>query len=356
MQKRQPEELREGGSSGFKSGGRSGEVRIERTFSNEVRRGHPLVAYESAWAPAIRKIDWVAGKAGARDQILVSADGQEILLERLDVREGRVMGEETWSGLCEALLSHKKCVFNPRAVTYRIHRKDIEQVIEDSPYQYHPVKDEWVLRHLLYRHKSRERVAEELDVTQAKVEYWTDKKGVEFPWKNKKVMEDLYRLCGGNSKDISNYLNGGEGTIRRWLKKHGIRETRTRDGIDQSSLRELFVDERLSRAEIGRKLGCSPGKVSYWLNKYGIHRKERTNDYLSYMSHKGYPCWFFDEEGSKRRVRVHRLAAVAKFGLDSVKGMSVHHQSGVPWDNRLSNLELISNEKHAKHHNLAHND
>lgn len=283
MQKRQPEELREGGSSGFKSGGRSGEVRIERTFSNELKRGHPLVAYESAWVPAIRKIDWVAGRAGARDQILVSADGQEILLERLDVHEGRVMGEETWSGLCEALLSHKKCVFNPWVVTYRIHRNHIEQVIEDSPYQYHPVKDEWVLRHLLYRHKSRERVAEELDVTQPKVEYWTDKK----------VMEDLYALCGGNSKNISNYLK---------------------------------------------------------------HRKERTNDYLSYMSHKGYPCWFFDEEGSKRRVRVHRLAAVAKFGFDSVKGMSVHHQSGVPWDNRLSNLELISNEKHAKHHNLAHND
>lgn len=356
MQEHQSEEPCEGGSSGFKSGGRSGEVRIERTFSEDLKRGHPLVAYESAWVPEIRKIDWMAKQAGAHNQVLVRADKQGVLIERLDVREGELMDEDTWSGLQRTLLSHENCVFDPREVSYRISQQDIPEVVADSAYKYHPVKDEWVLRHLLYRHKSRDRVAEELDVARSKVEYWTNKRNIRFPWKNKIVMRDLYELFEGNSKAISKYLNGGEGTIRRWLKKHEIRETRPKDGIDESTLRELFVNQRHSRAEIGRKLGCSAGKVSYWLDKYEIRREDRTRDYLRYKSHKGYPCWFFNENGSKRRVRVHRLAAVAKFGVDSLEGMVVHHQSGVPWDNRLSNLELISNEKHAKHHNLIQND
>lgn len=50
------------------------------------------------------------------------------------------------------------------------------------------------------------------------------------------------------------------------------------------------------------------------------------------------------------RVPVHRLCAVAWFGLESIEGKVVHHESEIPWDNREENLEPMTKSDHWSHH------
>ncbi|MBI4119885.1 MAG: hypothetical protein HY454_00270 [Parcubacteria group bacterium] len=44
-------------------------------------------------------------------------------------------------------------------------------------------------------------------------------------------------------------------------------------GLDEQKLRRLYEKEKRSSAEVGRVLKCSERKVSYWLEKYGIHKR-----------------------------------------------------------------------------------
>ena len=55
-------------------------------------------------------------------------------------------------------------------------------------------------------------------------------------------------------------------------------------------------------------------------------------------------------EGSTTKVAIHRLAAVAWFGWGAVSGNVVHHENGVPWDNRESNLTPMTLSEHSKLH------
>ncbi len=50
---------------------------------------------------------------------------------------------------------------------------------------------------------------------------------------------------------------------------------------------------------------------------------------------------------------VHRLAAVAEFGMDAVANSSVHHSDGCKWNNSRDNLELLSRTEHAREHDLG---
>lgn len=51
------------------------------------------------------------------------------------------------------------------------------------------------------------------------------------------------------------------------------------------------------------------------------------------------------------RIPIHRLAAVAWFGFDEIKGKVVHHDSEAKWDNREENLQAMTKSEHWSHHN-----
>jgi hypothetical protein len=73
--------------------------------------------------------------------------------------------------------------------------------------------------------------------------------------------------------------------------------------------------------------------------------------------HEGYERWrhqYRDDDGEKCEdvVAVHRLAAVAWYGFDVLDGDSVvHHESGIPWDNRESNVSVMDRSEHSILHN-----
>ena len=94
--------------------------------------------------------------------------------------------------------------------------------------------------------------------------------------------------------------------------------------------------------------------------------ESKLNKYYDNRPHKSiHPTFNFDTSGGEtvgtvyhrchcrmnnESVRVHRLIAVAKYGLDNVVDKEVHHKSGHGLDNRPENLELIDSSNHRKKH------
>jgi hypothetical protein len=59
------------------------------------------------------------------------------------------------------------------------------------------------------------------------------------------------------------------------------------------------------------------------------------------------------KSANRQSLPVHRLLAVAEYGTEAVKDKVVHHKNNIPFDNRLSNIELMDSSEHARHHNAG---
>ena len=144
---------------------------------------------------------------------------------------------------------------------------------------------------------------------------------------------------------------------------------------DRETLRELYVDKRMSQQDIADHFdnGITDQGVKYWLEKHGIDKRSRSESAKARWhkyplrpytdSTHGYERIEDKYDGGDNRVLVHRLLAVAVFGIDEVKDMVVHHNApeadrswGVPWDNRPDAIELVTEEEHARIHQTGQND
>ena len=125
---------------------------------------------------------------------------------------------------------------------------------------------------------------------------------------------------------------------------------------DKDTLKRL-CDRGLSQAEVANELGCSQATVCYWMDKYDIQPNNPGGDmtaadtpasYGTYAARDYYETW--TDSVDNYVIRVHRLLAVAEYGLDEIKGMDVHHRNGIPWDNRPENIELLTPGEHRSLH------
>lgn len=142
---------------------------------------------------------------------------------------------------------------------------------------------------------------------------------------------------------------------------------------DAETLRRLYHGQGLTTREIANRLGCSNGTVSQWLDRHDIETREnwtagveaakranrvervklRTLDsgYEYWASHEWRPG---DDSRTSEIVYVHRLLAVAEYGFDAVADQDVHHENGIPWDNRSENITLLDKGEHGKLHSEAY--
>lgn len=138
------------------------------------------------------------------------------------------------------------------------------------------------------------------------------------------------------------------------IKKHKL----WRDG---NVLEYLYWDKEMSEAEIASRLGCSTTTVTKWRDKNDIpsrdypwlretHKSLRVERANFHTDDSGYERWESTYQGDSSRVRVHRMLAVAEYGFDRVCENLVHHKNGIYWDNRPSNIEIMSPTDHAKLH------
>lgn len=142
--------------------------------------------------------------------------------------------------------------------------------------------------------------------------------GLEY--RNEAWLRHQYWELGKTTNDIAEICDIDRSNVVRWMDRHDIE---TRDVSDYDG-HELTKKARRARRRVG---------ASYRTN---------TNGYETWRSK--------DPNGKHRAMKVHRLLAIAEFGVEAVKGKHVHHKNGIKWDNRPDNIELATNSEHLKEH------
>lgn len=131
----------------------------------------------------------------------------------------------------------------------------------------------------------------------------------------------------------------GEDRLRELYEKHSRREI-----ARQYDVTVKVITNALKSIDI--ELRSHEESVEKYHNEHSIQEIDKNREpYLTHHS-DGY------EEIRYRgnRIYVHRLAAVAWFGLDAVVGSHIHHKNNIPWDNREKNVEPLSESEHRSHH------
>lgn len=140
-----------------------------------------------------------------------------------------------------------------------------------------------------------------------------EKAPAEKPYRSKTVLRELYHDHGYSTHEIADFLGCAQSTVRNWMDKHGI-ESRT-----------------ISEAK--------------WLKSPNSPNWVRLR-----VQEGGHVKWKISIDGVDRSISVHRLLAVAKYGIKEVEGKVVHHKNEIPWDNRPDNIELMELGDHSRHH------
>jgi len=68
------------------------------------------------------------------------------------------------------------------------------------------------------------------------------------------------------------------------------------------------------------------------------------------LGHHGYEIFQISVGGEPHTVHHHRLLALLEYGMDEIEDKVVHHENGIPWDNRVENLRPLTRAEHASEH------
>lgn len=227
-------------------------------------------------------------------------------------------------------------------------------------------KDEEWLRERWFSDMPATEIAEEAGCSDRPIHDWARKFG--FPPKDEVVTESKpYRdeewlrerwFSPMRVEEIAAEAGTGRATIHDWAERFGFpNKESARPWFDPDIVEELYWGRDMSLEEVAEELGCSPGAVRGTMDRNGIDRRaawEHLEKPASFSHHRerGHEQISFTVDGQTRYYDVHRLLAIAEWGLDEVAGKIVHHKNGIPWDNRVENLELIDSQaEHAKMHN-----
>jgi transposase len=131
---------------------------------------------------------------------------------------------------------------------------------------------------------------------------------------------------------------------------------------DKDWLEQKYTVEGESTVEIAEQCGVNSGTVYYWLDKHGIKRRDRSAAATKrhqtrlpniQITKDGYERLVTSYKNNTHGLYIHRLVAVAEYGLPLVCDNDVHHRNGIPWDNRPVNLEVVGHGEHRKEHDQS---
>jgi transcriptional regulator with XRE-family HTH domain len=184
---------------------------------------------------------------------------------------------------------------------------------------------------------------------------------------SKQELERLYFKDELTLVDIGEEYGVSKGTVADWMDDYGLERRVPKPPLepqpwhDAETLRQLHHDKELTYAEMGDELGCSASTIGEWMKRNGIeghnrieraHEASRVNYAQFYTDHRGYEYWRTKYMSEKQMLPVYRLIAVAEHGFEAVAGNVIHHKNGIKWDNRPSNLRVMSDSDHKRLHNV----
>lgn len=190
-----------------------------------------------------------------------------------------------------------------------------------------------------------------------------------YPWRDESVMRRLYIDERMTQYEIADELGCTQQTVWTWMNKHGIEQRRPGDTqaadprlTDAEWVRREYKEKRRTSYDIAQELDCSRQAVLRWVHYHDI--KPHSQAIHKFTIH---PTFDMDlrygyervtsqnYEGSELvssdRVTIHRLLGTLLVDdIGELDGMHIHHKNGIPWDNRLSNLEVVTPSEHRKAH------
>ena len=127
--------------------------------------------------------------------------------------------------------------------------------------------------------------------------------------------------------------------------------------LTREILERLYLVENLSQREIAEELDFTQPGVSQAMDRFGIDARSTS---LSTSMAKSGPTPRLDNHGYEYiqnsvlgetvQFRLHRLVAMAEYGIERVADGVVHHKNNIPWDNRPKNLEVLEDTEHRSLH------
>jgi transposase len=170
-------------------------------------------------------------------------------------------------------------------------------------------------------------------------------------YRNEDWLRQKYREEDLSQSEIANLCDIHQSTLTRWLDKYDIKKRHQ----DPELLRELYEERQMSTVDIADEFDRSISCINTNLRKCGIGLRKSNREKPPYLgtNQRGYEVLEHHDGENQRHVKLHRLVAVAEHGFDAVDGKVVHHQNGIPWDNRGQNLEPLTPQAHARRHHAA---
>lgn len=190
----------------------------------------------------------------------------------------------------------------------------------------------------------------------------------EKPWRDEQIVRLFYHGFRLSLDDVSYILDCTTRTLRKWMDKNGV-ETRDRGKTleqiemeDQSIETEPWHDKKLltlfyhgfglSSRDVAYIFDTQKGQILKWLKKHDLPTRDSHRDKHPHISEDtdGYMVCHHHDGQEYQRFYLHRLLATLKFDLNEMEDKVVHHITGHKRDNRLENLELLSQGEHMKQH------
>jgi hypothetical protein len=136
-----------------------------------------------------------------------------------------------------------------------------------------------------------------------------------------------------------------------WVKTPELRQH-----VDLTRRGVLHAVDRLAEAGVLEKRVSGPGVATR------CRRIETEREVKSYKSKaRSEPAGFHINNGyevsscslsDSDSIGIHRLVAVAEYGIEAVSDRQVHHINGIPWDNRPENLLPLTESEHQRRERL----
>lgn len=201
-----------------------------------------------------------------------------------------------------------------------------------------------------------------------------------LPIPPKEVLYDLYVVQSLTLKKCLSFLEtSSEITLRKWLRYYNIpvrnpnrlRSLEYRLGLSELELKEkiefMYFRQNMSKNKIAKALGVTSTIISRRMEKFGIKPyppekaksifgsgpyAARWNGGVAYGTNGYRLIAMHDDPRADARgyVYEHRLVMEQHLGRYLSSDEVVHHINGNKLDNRIENLQVLTNSEHVKLH------
>jgi transposase-like protein len=108
------------------------------------------------------------------------------------------------------------------------------------------------------------------------------------PWRDESLLRQKYVDEGLSTRELRDLWGCSRKTVSNWLDKYDIETPENPDNPpwqDKETLERLYIDEQLTCAEIGDRLGCSGHTADKWRQRHGIKPLHKRREWLETQYH-----------------------------------------------------------------------